>query len=221
MLAVSARVATWVSVAKVLGFSVHLPPLSEAIQTELKTSSVSTAGNSYCWPIILTFFHYIITTLHVTLLMVSFFTLSVSFTVSCSRLVARQPWVYRRNPLHCATIPSGTARWLSSSFWSNEGLGIDPSDWGSCERCTGWCEGRRPSRDLLSGIPCAGRRLWSDVHGSSRYPMTSVAEAAVGVVLPRLSWSFGRLCNSPAKKEEGTALPPGEPDWPFPVGSLA
>ena len=64
MVAASARVAMWVSVAKVvLGFSVHLPPLSEAIQTELKTSSVSTAGNSSCWHIILIFFHYTITTL--------------------------------------------------------------------------------------------------------------------------------------------------------------
>ena len=82
MAVASARVATWVSVAKViLGFSVHLPPLSEAVQTKLKTSSVSTAGNSYCWHVILTFFHYIIITLHITLLMVSF------FTVSCSRLV--------------------------------------------------------------------------------------------------------------------------------------
>ena len=127
MLVASARVATWVSVAKVvLGFSVHLPPLSEAIQTELKTSSVSTAGNSYCWHVILILFlhyHYIIITLSLHSFMVSFFSLRVSLSLFHVRgwLLASHG-VYRQKPFHHATTLSGTARQLSSSFRSSRGL---------------------------------------------------------------------------------------------------
>ena len=41
------------------------------------------------------------------------------------------------------------------------------------------------------------------------------------VVQWRLFGDEVRPVHLPHKKEEGTALPPGEPDRPFPVGSLA
>ena len=40
------------------------------------------------------------------------------------------------------------------------------------------------------------------------------------VVQWRLFGDKVRPVHLPRKKEEGTALPPGEPDRPFPVGSL-
>ena len=56
---------------------------------------------------------------------------------------------------------------------------------------------------------------------STTYGQTIFSLLVVALVV---QWHvFGdevRPVHLPRKKEEGTALPPGEPDWPFPVGSL-
>ena len=165
MLVASARVATWVSVAKVvLGFSVHLPPLERGHPD--RTQNIFGVN---CWQLLLLarhsdllplHYHFIIITLslhhslHYYGVLFHFECLFHCFmsAVGCSPAAG----VYRRKPFRRATTLSGTARQLSSSFQSSMGAsGMDPSERSSRERRTGWCDGRRPSRDcelLLSGI---------------------------------------------------------------------
>ena len=116
------------------------PPLSEAIQTELKTSSVSTAGNSYCWHVILIFFHYIITTLSLRYHYIIHYSINgvlfhleclfhcFMFAVGCSLAAGCIAGI----PSIVPPIPSGTARRLSSSLRSGGASEIDPYQWGSC-----------------------------------------------------------------------------------------